>query len=970
MLTDVNKAAAVCSTKMTIPTCALLQDDVNPIFDKMLDPYPYSLQNYKSNELIDKEYDVVILENEYLKLTVIPSLGGRLYSAVDKRNNQEFLYRNEVIRPRMIGTRGAWFSGGIEFNFPISHSPTTMDRVNWRTRTYEDGSAAIIFGNIEQMSYMNWKVELRLYPGKAYIEQNVNLYNPTARENKFYFWTNTAVEYNQDLKLIYPFDWCINFDEKYVKWPYYKDMDCRNPREIPSAYETFGKLTVNNFFGIYNPQSKYGLVHYANRKMLKGAKFFIWGNDQNAESWNKSLTNNDSQYIEIQSGPFETQAVYKFLRPYQQMHWNEYWYPVTGMDGFRHAEKELAVNFEKAGQAVKFDLLAMERLEGCQLVLTVCGNNYVKELDLSPERVAAVTFDINQPFQLHEIMFDVYCGSRHIVQLGKRREISDEYPDTDIYEDSRVGKSEADEQKTLKQAQLKESFGQTAEAFQYYRKNLEENPKCTVSLNRLGNMYLKSMQYEQAAQCFIKVLTYDNRNSQARFYLAVTEKEQGNLQRARRLFTDIAPDAEYYQASIVELLKTDLLLGYFQEAQSLCELLDGAGSYECFLASAAYRKDGLYAAARQYCLAAGSDADEYVLAERRFLEESEDSERQLLSFTEGDEDTLLPLALEYLEIGMRQEAHDILQLTANPSLKTKLALGCITKLDKNSDEAVLSAIQDNSLDYIFLKKEHKLLQALMKVADTDTSGRSDYLLGTYYYAVGRMEDALEQYHRAYDKGLRYTVLLRNMGYIYFNCKQDSSLAEKYFAEDVELNLGKNEDSLVYLDRIYAKSGDLEKRTKLIHYMEQANNKSLVLIPLVSLLKDAGQEGKALELLENEEFENWEGREASGPCYRDFIIHMAKKEMEQNQFEAAKQWMDRVRQYPEKLNYGEGAGMNLSDIYYYNGMVYAGLGDEASAVREFRKGVNELFKEPDRKSEKSRQFSLKCQEELQKRELLS
>src|SRR5690606_15889090 len=124
-------------------------------------------------------------------------------------------------------------AGGIEFNFPISHAPTTMDRVNYEISEGGDGSASVIFGNIEQMSGMNWKVELKLYPGKAYIEQNVRLYNPTPYENRYYFWTNTAVEYNPSVKLIYPFDWGINFDSNYIKWPYYKNMDVRNPSEVP-----------------------------------------------------------------------------------------------------------------------------------------------------------------------------------------------------------------------------------------------------------------------------------------------------------------------------------------------------------------------------------------------------------------------------------------------------------------------------------------------------------------------------------------------------------------------------------------------------------------------------------------------------------------------------------------------------------------------------------------------------------------
>src|SRR5690606_37853451 len=115
-----------------------------------------------------------------------------------------------------------------------------------------------------------------------------------------------------------------------------------------------------NYFSLYDMGRDEGIVHFAERKKLKGAKFFIWGNDPRGESWNKALTNDGSQYIEIQSGPFESQGVYKFLKPHQEITWSEYWYPVNGMSGIKYAEKELALNLESLDQGIEFKLQAME----------------------------------------------------------------------------------------------------------------------------------------------------------------------------------------------------------------------------------------------------------------------------------------------------------------------------------------------------------------------------------------------------------------------------------------------------------------------------------------------------------------------------------------------------------------------------------------------------------------------------------
>ncbi|MDB4868814.1 MAG: hypothetical protein JWR03_3147 [Cohnella sp.] len=951
---------------VTIPTYELGPDDRNPAFDKRLNPYPYSQQNYKTGVRTEKEYEAVVLENEYVKLIVIPSLGGRLYSAFDKRNGREFLYRNPVIRPRMIGTRGAWFSGGMEFNFPISHSPTTMDRVNYQIHGYEDGSASVTIGNIERISNMNWKVEMKLYPGKTYMEQNVSLYNPVPRESRFYFWTNAAVEYDKSVKLIYPFDWCINFDKQYVKWPYYKNMDCRYPTEIPYAYETFGKLLTHDFFGAYNVDQSYGVVHYADRKKVKGAKFFIWGNDAYAEAWNRCLTEGDSQYIEIQSGPFESQMVYKFLRPHQRIEWSEYWYPVSGMEGgFKYASKELVVNFERSEGGVSFCLSATEALPDCELILTVNGASQRRKTDITPLKLSVVAYEVEEPFQLHEIKLDVYCGDRHIAAIGERNEYTGEYPDTELFEDSRVAMLNEDPDKTLKHAQWRESLGLTAEAFELYRRNLLEHPTCTLTLNRLGNLYLKSLQHDRADDCFRKVLAYDNRNSQARFYLAVAEKEKGNPQRARRIFMDIAADTEYYRPSVIELIKLDLLFGYYREARMLCEQLGETDTYTRFLVSICLRKDtrGTQSGLRQ---AGGGVPDEYELAECYLNERSNEARERFVRFTAGDEAVVVPVALEYAELGFRGDAADILNLIYKPGLLGQLVLASCEAGDNERIRDMIRVIQQQSLDHVF-PQDTRIMRLLMEIAPYEDTGRADYLLGTFQYASGDREAGHARYRSAYDKGLRYTSLLHGLGYIHFHWLNELGSAEDYFSEDVEVNGSANAETLVYLDKIYAARGDHNRRMALVPLMEHTANRSLVLERLVDIYLQTGQEDIAFNILDHEEFENWEGRETSGASYRNAILHMVRKELENRDFGRARYWVDRVDLYPAGVHYGPSTDMPLSEIKFFKGLVLAGLGQDQAALEQFRDGYRELHQEEIVKTETSRAYSMLCLEQFKLRE---
>lgn len=949
-----------------IPTYELLEDNLNPMFDRRLEPYPYTLQDHKSNEKRDKEYEVIFLENEYLKLMVIPSLGGRLYSAFDKRIEKEIFYKNAVIKPRMIATRGGWFSGGVEFNFPISHSPNTMSRVNYMLKEYEDGSASIIFGNIEQMSYMNWKVELRIYPGKAYIEQNVRLHNPTCFSNRFYFWTNAAVEYTPNVKLVYPFDWCTAIGTtKYIKWPYRRGVDCTKARDIPYCYETFGKLITDNFFGIYNYDKEYGVVHYADRKMVKGAKFFLWGNDERARAWNRALTDDDTQYLEIQSGVFESQRVYKFMRPYQELKWREYWYAVPAMGGFKYAEKELAVNYLATECGIKFIFAAVEPLNNCRIVLKIRGKEYTALRDMVPDKLETVLFDLDSPYKNGEhFELDIYTDNGHILSMGKREEFCEDYPDTDLYEDSRTRIAKEEENRLFNWATYLESVGKLDEALQTYMNNLAEHPGCVLTLNRMGRIYLRQRRLNQAEECFKEVLKYDNRNSEARFFYGVTQKEKGNFKTARKIFMDIAADSEYYMASVIELAKLNLLYGYYKDAMAILDSYINCGSsYIDFLASICYRKDGLRNVS-QKILQNSQLVDEFLLAEQFILEDTQDEKNKLVSFTEGAEDVLLPIAMEYMDLNLYSEAKKILELINNPGLKTKILYYYISDVINKTQKQMLQHILKEPLDYAFIN-ERKLVQILEQYQPDDSSGVIDYLLGNFYYAVGRKNDALRMFLSSYEKGLRYTVLLHNIGYIYYTWKGDLDNAAKYLEEDLLLNEGINEESLVYLDHIYKQKGELSKREKLIPYMEKVKNRSLILASLVGILRDIGQEERALSILEKEEFENWEGQEGSGELYRDVIARIALKEAEKGNLSKAIEYIERIDKYPKNINYGDAVGTSLADIHYHKGVIYMLAGEHDRALDEFRKGAIE-FDHPDiLHTEKSRRYSLKCLEELKK-----
>ena len=181
--------------------------DPNPPFDLFAGErfnYPYALRNALTGSTRVEHYRALFLENEYLKVTVLPELGGHLYSCLDKISGREMFYANKTIKKALIGYRGAWAAFGIEFNFPVSHNWMSMSPVSSAIVSNADGSASIWVGDVNAVFGSSWRVELRLRPGRAVLEQHTILANQSDARHRYYWWTNAAVQVEDDSRLIYP----------------------------------------------------------------------------------------------------------------------------------------------------------------------------------------------------------------------------------------------------------------------------------------------------------------------------------------------------------------------------------------------------------------------------------------------------------------------------------------------------------------------------------------------------------------------------------------------------------------------------------------------------------------------------------------------------------------------------------------------------------------------------------------------
>ena len=287
-------------------------------------------------------------------------------------------YCNGVIKPGMIAMRGAWISGGVEWNAgPHGHTVTAISPVNALVGTNADGSAYLEISNQEQLFRTRWNVRVTLHPGRAYLDEQICLSNPTDGMHPYYFWNCTAFPNRAGTRFIYPMSLGTDHDAReFFQWPVDKGRDLSWLKNYEKYASIFAVNCTYDFFGAYDVDGDYGIVQFANRRELGGKKAWTWGEWEFGKVAQQNLTDEDGPYIEVQSGPLPTQSDYGMLGPHERVQWREWWYPVHGLgDGFEFATRDLAVQSCRRDGKLELRLLATgEFPQATCEVMSVDGN--------------------------------------------------------------------------------------------------------------------------------------------------------------------------------------------------------------------------------------------------------------------------------------------------------------------------------------------------------------------------------------------------------------------------------------------------------------------------------------------------------------------------------------------------------------------------------------------------------------------
>ena len=322
--------------------------------------YPYPLLDRLLDQREDRAYRALWLENDYLKISVLPEIGGRIFTAQDKTNGYDFFYRQRVVKPALIGMLGAWISGGVEWNVFHHHRATTFMPVQSAITEGADGSRTVWVGETEWRQRMRWVVGLTVRPGRSYVEATVRMTNRTPLVHSMLYFSNPAVHTNESYQVIFPpdVDWAtFHAKTDFAPWPFARGpfvgrdfapgTDLSLWKNHPYPISFFVYRSGQDFLGGYDHGRRAGVVHVADRDTMPGKKFWTWGNGPDGRMWDQILTDEDGPYIELMTGGFsDNQPDYSWIQPGESRTVVHYWYPVRELGGVKAANLEGAINLE------------------------------------------------------------------------------------------------------------------------------------------------------------------------------------------------------------------------------------------------------------------------------------------------------------------------------------------------------------------------------------------------------------------------------------------------------------------------------------------------------------------------------------------------------------------------------------------------------------------------------------------------
>ena len=937
--------AKIWEEKVVIPTYEIGAADKNPMFlEKRVYQgscgkiYPYPAVQTISREKKDKEWNAVFLENEYIKVMVLPELGGRIQRAYDKTNGYDFVYYNHVIKPALVGLTGPWISGGIEFNWPQHHRPTTYMKVDHKIRENADGSKSLLLGDVDRMYGTKVITSITLYPGKAYIEIGGQLYNRTSQAQTFLWWANPAVSVNDNTQSVFPPDVHSVYDHgkravsrfpiatgEYYKHDYSEGVDISRYKNIPVPTSYMAEKSDYDFVGGYDFGVDAGLLHVADHHVSPGKKQWTWGCGDFGKAWDNNLTDDDGPYIELMTGVYcDNQPDFTYLKPFEEKSFKQYFMPYKKIGMIKNATTYAAVNLEVLKDSISAKVYATQEFRDVLIEIYDKDTKiYSNKTSLSPLNIFEITIPADSPDE-YSIRIVVSSNGKELVSYQPKDQGIPRLAEP-ARAAKRPGEILTNEELFLTGQHIEQYRHATWLPDQYYLEGLKRDEGDSRINNAYGKLIMRRGLFSEAQKYFEKAIeriTELNPNpydSEPYYNLGLSYFYQEKFNDAYDTFYKAVWSSEQQEMS------------YFYLAVIACRNKDFESALDFIDRSLIKNSHNVKARGLKVLilkeLGRISDADK--LARENLELDPFDFVSGQKAF--GDIENYLQTARDFAEAAFYQKAIDILDsFEEDKPLVHYYKAFYYDKLENDTKvKEELDKAESCDPTYTFPNKLEDI-QVLEKAIELNPNGpKAYYYLGCLYYDKLVFDKAIAIWEKSRELDDTFPTLLRNLAIAYFNKEEKIDAARVCMERAFELD---KTDARIFLelDQLYQRLG-MDDEFRLRNYeanISLIEERDDLYTEYVTLLNLSGYFEKAYEMISLHNFRTWEGAEGKiSAQFKLSLYEMARTSLANGDAIKAKELIDKALSYPQNLGEGRLEGTKDNNLYYLLSLIAEKLSDK-------------------------------------------
>jgi tetratricopeptide (TPR) repeat protein len=962
---------------VVIPTYHPQAPDTNPMFlEKRVYQgssgrvYPLPCIDRISTEAVEHSWMAVHIENEFLRLMMLPEIGGRIHVGLDKTNGYDFFYRQNVIKPALVGLAGPWISGGVEFNWPQHHRPSTFMPVDFEIEQHPDGARTIWCSDHDPMNRMKGMHGVCLHPGKSYIELKVRLYNRTPFVQTFLWWANVGVRVHELYQSFFPpdvqyvadharramsrFPQCtesyygVNYGQRartgipveeapprFVPPGHYPPNDLSWYANIPVPTSYMAMDSKEDFHGGYDHRSRAGLVLIADHHIAPGKKQWTWGNHDFGYAWDRNLSDDGGPYMELMAGVFtDNQPDFSFLTPGETKAFSQFWYPIHEIGPAQKANKDAAISLARVGARVRLGVCVTQSLPAARVRLEAHGTNIAEWVrDLSPERPFVEDVPVGEDVNHADIVAAVTApDGRELLRYSPLAFVQHQIPAAAV-EPMSPEETPSTDELYLTGLHLEQYRHATRRAETYWQEALRRDPGDARCNNALGRWHLRRGEFREAEQCLrnaIQRLTLHNANpydGEPYYNLGVTLRYLGQDQEAYNAFYKATWNQPWRSAASFALAEIDVKSGNW------------AAAFEHLETCVKTNSDHLNARSLMVITLRrlGRPIDgQRVLTETCAIDPMDLWARHLAhNALTDDNHMMLDLAFDYARCGLYEDAISVLthadERAADGALPTvRYALAYFYDLSGHhaAAEAARSDAMRTTSDYCFPARLEELIVLESAIAANPSDARAAYYLGDLLYDRRRYEEAIGLWERSAQLDPSFSTVWRNLGIAYFNVQASREKARAAFDKAIHAN-PRDARVLYERDQLWKRTGEApENRIREFeNFSPLVPLRDDLSVELATLHNQTGQHEKAKALLESRRFQPWEGGE--GLVLAQHVrAHLAlgRNALRRGNADAARRCFEAALSCPVNLGEARHILANPSDIFYWLGVASDVAGD--------------------------------------------